>query len=542
MNRNELYRTRKPWLQLDILGCLVLHGELTKGNAEDLLSKRHGDILDSFKKLEKKSYIEKGRLAFGRGRKQFYYRITEKGLLVLLTFEEKPNPIKFWKSLFGYCHHFDSKNRVTYEKVLHLLSLFGKTYFKYSHYNLPSQLDNFQNMRESWINHLGQGSERKKVSTEQKIIEFLGVHPLRATLKEITEEIGESESDTKRILYTYTYNSFNPPSSTESNLIFRSMMNSNIMDRKYNDEFHTSFLLHNLVRVDQTRPQERYELSLFGILLLLNLIRYHDMNKLKFGLFYGDTLSFAKYFDIVAVNYKNRFPLIFGKWKLLREELKLFAAYNFDITLDVRKRLDHSKRDPIRRGGNREIFDGIEDIANSRYEQLYDLAKAGQAISFRYLTGILHEDQSYSKRYRGDYLIRNEIDASNPDPNKLTQVYKLVMGLLLMLSPIEYLVANNQSSEVRQVATKSELLDMMEESFVDEISAMYYFNLFTEKGFGSVAGLAKRYYPSFTSPKQCLNMILRNDAGGALKDWYNKWLTDIAEIHKENHEILKSSI
>jgi hypothetical protein len=366
------------------------------------------------------------------------------------------------------------------------------------------------------------------------------VHP-GTRLKEISKEIGEAESDVDAVLHTYTHGSFNQPTFGKFGLIFRNMMDENMMDRKFNDEFHTNFLLHNLVRANRTDQQDKYELSLFGVVLALNLIRYHDMNKLNDGLFYGNTLSFAKYFDIVAANYKNSLSLIFGKWKLLKKVLKLFAAYNFDITLDGQS-IDHSKRESVRRGGNREIFDGIEDIAKYRYQQLYDLAKAGQAVSFRYLTGLLHEDiNEYSRSYRGDYLIRNEIKVDGPDLNRLIHVYKLLMSLLLMLSPIEYLMSNDQSSELQQIATKTELLDMMEESFADEISAMYYFNLFDERESGTVASIDKKYYLGLKSPKQWLRMILRNDAEGSLKGWFNKWMIDIADLQKENYEILNPS-
>ncbi len=267
--------------------------------------------------------------------------------------------------------------------------------------------------------------------------------------------------------------------------------------------------------------QNEYELSLFGVLLVLNLIRYNDMKKLNYGLFYGNTISFTKYFDMIAANYKSSLPLIFGKWKLLKKVLKSFAAYNFDIIID--ERADHSNRESVRKGGNREIFDAIEDIAKYGYQQLYDLAKAGQVVSFRYLTGILHENiNEYPKNYRGDYLIMNEIEVDNPDLNRVTHAYELLIGLLLMLSPIEYLTSKGQSPGIQEIATKTELLDMMEKSLADEISAMYYFNLF-EQEFRTLASIDKQYYPDLKSPIQCLYKILRNDEG-SLKDWFSNWL------------------
>lgn len=536
--QNGFYRTRRPWLRLDILSALVLHGELTKGSAEKILNKRHGDILDSFDSLEKKELIKKGRLAYGRGREQFYYKITDKGLVTLFTFEPVC-PSKFWKSIFGYFHHFNKEYKITSETVYELFLQFGKVYFRYSHYNLPVQYDTFVGMRNRWFKHLKKSSRTgvKKITIEQKIIEALALHP-RLTLKDLSMEIGEAEIDVNRVLRTYTPDSFNPSRSKESGLILRNMMND-ITDRKFDDEYHVSFLFHNLVRINEEDHVHNYELTLFGVVLALNLVRYHSTHKLDNGSFYGTTLSFSKYFETIVDNYKNSLPLIFDKWRLLKKVLGTFAFYNFDVTLD---RLERS-RASIRKGGNREIFDGIKDIKEYRYQQLYDFAKAGQAVSFIYLTGISYTSVSdtISRGYRGDYILRNEIKIDRPDLERLAPVHNLLMGLLLMLSPVEYLTSAAQSTEIQQVITKPELLKIMEESLADEISALYYFNLFDLQEFRTVFSVDKMRHsaPESSIPKECLYRILRNDVKGSLRDWFNRWITDIAELQKENYKILK---
>ena len=54
------YKTRKPRLQLDILACRGLRGELSKGEVESLLKDRgHANIINSFKKLEKHNWVKK---------------------------------------------------------------------------------------------------------------------------------------------------------------------------------------------------------------------------------------------------------------------------------------------------------------------------------------------------------------------------------------------------------------------------------------------------------------------------------------------------
>ena len=80
--KKRAYKTRKPQLQFDVLGCLVLNGKLTKGETESLLQRgTHSEIIKAFSKLESKGSIEKIRkYKKGRGRKQWYYKITEEGV------------------------------------------------------------------------------------------------------------------------------------------------------------------------------------------------------------------------------------------------------------------------------------------------------------------------------------------------------------------------------------------------------------------------------------------------------------------------------
>ena len=83
-------------------------------------------------------------------------------------------------------------------------------------------------------------------------------------------------------------------------------------------------------RKDYTKP---IELSLFGLILVLTLIRYYDMDKLKQGLYYNN-ISFVDYYDTIASKYRDKLPLIFGKWHLLKDILGLYSDYNFDVTVD----------------------------------------------------------------------------------------------------------------------------------------------------------------------------------------------------------------
>jgi hypothetical protein len=104
---------------------------------------------------------------------------------------------------------------------------------------------------------------------------------------------------------------------------------------KRNNRKYWDFLLHNtIIYKEESKDNiKTYELSLFGVILALTLIRYNDMDKLKHGLYYNN-ISFIEYYEKIVANYKDKLPLIFGKWKVLKDILRLYAAYNFDVIID----------------------------------------------------------------------------------------------------------------------------------------------------------------------------------------------------------------
>ena len=98
-------------------------------------------------------------------------------------------------------------------------------------------------------------------------------------------------------------------------------------------------MLHNIIVVkrDGITNIKSYELSLFGVMLALSIIRNKDRDRLEHDLHYQQ-LSFADYYVNIARGYKNKLPLIFGKWTLLNDILKSYSVYNFDFILDRSRR------------------------------------------------------------------------------------------------------------------------------------------------------------------------------------------------------------
>jgi len=270
------------------------------------------------------------------------------------------------------------------------------------------------------------------------------------------------------------------------------------------------------------------------------------MDKLKHGLYYKDIL-FADYYDKIASNYKDKLPLIFGKWNLLRGILRLFSAYNFDIVLDKEIRLRDSDKLSIIRGGNKELYDGIREIVLQTRQQLENFATVGLNIWSHYIEGIQNgyeglEHQDY------DYLINSNVNTQGkPNLHKVYAVNKKLNEMILLLHPLE---EDFSKSTGLQPEARREIVHQLEEQFSDEITALYYFHLYFEYEFNTRIGQPTKYYssidndenqfPMSSKPKSCLLSILHNDKKEPLLNkWFSQWMQDISSLQKEVYEALK---
>ena len=126
-------------------------------------------------------------------------------------------------------------------------------------------------------------------------------------------------------------------------------------------------MYHCIVTVGHTaKGVETYELSLFGIIIAMTLVRYHEMGRIG-SLFYNGILL-QDYYNKIASNYKYALPLIFGKWYLLKTHLKIWSAYNFDIILggkQVRSKTLHSS---VLAKGNKEFYENMQPISEFRQQ------------------------------------------------------------------------------------------------------------------------------------------------------------------------------
>lgn len=326
------------------------------------------------------------------------------------------------------------------------------------------------------------------------------------------------------------------------------------------------FLLHNVVRVKHNlKGNETFELSLFGVLLVLTLIRYNDIGKLKHGLFYN-SVSLSTYYDKIADNYRDKLPLVFGKWYLLKRILKIFSAYNFDILLD-RETLSKAIGESIHNGGIKEFYVGMTSLAENNRHQMHKVQFSG--------LGALLNDTRYTntRRVESDSHYQERVNLQYVNFRPIVQ--KLI-EITVLLNPFDYdpdsfvemLKSSNLFSEIKNPEYVSNLYDtqIIEEAFADEVSFLYYLSLQSSSFAIShpvndylvaqneneayfytlntqpereilpprfnnedVYSFNRSFYPLL--PKERLVSILQKDK--EIKIWFSKWMQDLISCQEE---------
>jgi hypothetical protein len=180
-------------------------------------------------------------------------------------------------------------------------------------------------------------------------------------------------------------------------------------------------LSHMLIVRKDIGQDITYELSLFGIMLVIALIRFHyigiDKVRLrifnrytdKFRLFFED-VPLEEYFDKIALNYHDKLPLIFGKWSFLKKELgTLFLYDNFDFLL-YNKAFSVNMGTSIWLGGNKEFCDSLKALADRSAIMLKVLYIQGRDVLESLHKNALRDEKDESKLLPA-YLKLNEIEA-----------------------------------------------------------------------------------------------------------------------------------
>ena len=98
-------------------------------------------------------------------------------------------------------------------------------------------------------------------------------------------------------------------------------------DIDVNKQYYINIISHALISM----TGNTYELSLFGVMLVISLIRYHYMEIDKDRL--HKDMKPNEYCDLIAKNYTEKLRLIFGKWNFLQEQLGFLLYDSFDFLI-----------------------------------------------------------------------------------------------------------------------------------------------------------------------------------------------------------------
>jgi hypothetical protein len=429
------------------------------------------------------------------------------------------------------------------------------------------QLDFFSKMCSKWIQD--NTKNKNKISLEQKVVETISMYPAIA-LEEIVKRIGEPQQEKvikvldsytmKKLHYTDIYDIDEDDSYSENALA------------QYLDLMH-----HCIVTIGHTaKGVETYELSLFGIIIAMTLVRYHEMGRIR-NLLYQDILL-QDYYNKIASNYKHALPLIFGKWHLLKTHLKIWSAYNFDIILggkQVRSKAMHSS---VLAKGNKEFYENMQPISEFSSNQIGRINNMGIEVLENY------------KRDKNEYQFidnndtRKIVEESDDGDNNekviaISQKLQEIFILMKYTHPWAF-QEDLVREEVSRYTTKKpyllksirtdnndgsiSVIDILTKAFEEEITFLYYLNLFNDfynplmlpdAGFDSVirdsapllvnelstidASSAQYWYSTSLSPKEKLLSILQNDEN--IKTNFLSWIEDIVNYQKEATEFMSKS-
>lgn len=532
LDEPKWYSRSKPQLQIDILACLAGFGKLSKSKLQSHMPKRHyNDVSRAIDSLLAHEYISKANWKYGRGRPEKFYSISDKGLRLLLT--DDPVPEKFWRIMIGFCHH--SERSIDRVYVEDLFGLMLKNFLNYSsERGYVFHPDLFNDVEEFWLaNYILRDSE---IGLDQKVLEILSLYP-QITNDKLLKLANEKDVESLRNIISMYSPVLHKPMIVSRKTYPR--------DGSSNSEtLHApNLLLHNMIIVRQdAKGVVKYELSLFGIMLVLRLIRYDQAGKLRHGLYYN-SISSAAYFEKIADNYKQRLPLVFGKRHLLKRVLGTSMIDNFDIILDRKMRAKQLEAS-IFQGGNKEFYESIDSIIKSTRNEIIKIQSVGLERIFNYGAGNMY---------------------SNPKMAKLQPLMYKLLDISALLSPFDYdptsyvevmnMTIKGPTPPINtatlQAVAKEYRIETIENAFADTISLYYFLNLLSDRdalnrflkcddtrtisdGFSPQTD---NYYP--LSSKQIANLIFSQDEDIGI--WLSNWVKDLLK-HEHNKTMVMEKI
>jgi hypothetical protein len=289
---------------------------------------------------------------------------------------------------------------------------------------------------------------------------------------------------------------------------------------------------------------EKYELSLLGLLLMLatkSLMRQRQEKTFQY--------SDRYYYNKIASTYPDKLPLIFGKWKLLKD------ALNFDFFPSLFDHLFLDKSEisslSVLLGGNKEIYDNIRSDTLgkiNKFLKVYDdgiSAVLSDGFSKKYRQkGGEHYQFIQEKLNEIEILLRytnlksfakymiNKKRKSKPDFSAHESLKEKDMPVWKVN---EQLIDNHiQYNDDEKNINFEDDLRFIEKALADEFSFLFFIGLLRDNNYrASDYPLTTAFItpsPSLVYPKDFLMQIIRSDV--EIRKKLREWIDEATSYQK----------
>jgi hypothetical protein len=358
------------------------------------------DVSDAIEGLKKRQFIEPklSSSLHSKPRQRRFFQLTRNGLQAFI--DGKPSPVDFWKAMYWFCKLSEGKmDWNTFDALCHR---FEEIYLGYTpHHWHFFQFRFIDILFKKWLKDNDKiydpvrDNDVRGVVLSQRILECLGMNRA-VTLGQLCQHIEEqtsifehdhnitknvpfwlsghnidsSQQKVKRSIEEFTLSETyeSPDYSTRPDIRYE-------LDQVLNR--YVDFIQHLVVisYIDE-KGETRYELSLFGIALLLSVRACEYWNPER--VFYN--LDFEEFCAKLSANYPDKLPLVFGKWDSLIRETR----GDNKIIVETLRNLFYGRtsnamiESSVVLGGVREYYESAKDLSVWSYPKLEKMHQAGK--------------------------------------------------------------------------------------------------------------------------------------------------------------------
>jgi DNA-binding PadR family transcriptional regulator len=473
ISSKKWYPRKKPTLQIEILRSIATEGRLSKRMAEKITGSDYSDVSKGIDKLRAYRLVKTYQYFIPNRRDKRYYQLTAQGFYTFIDL--RPSPKEFCKALAWFCVLKPQIDSTEFEKYWKYFEL---SYLENISLNIGfSQLSFFDKLFDRFLDDNGLTGRDASLPLCQKILECLAIN--RAiTIEELLQEITriekqfrkehaviidwEEEEDNKHITSREKLKDVINDYSLTSQFLNKYRKPELIFDPDEKIESYLDFLNHCIVisveennQIGNKNKRTTYELSLFGVMLVLALLRYLYIEGDEFQALLYYNLSLKDYYTKISRNYRDKLPLIFADRHIL--ENGFFPdIVTFKNTRSIFTNL------PFYKGGNKEIYDGIQAAATRTNHKLNELYLQG-------LSTLTELDNTVENHNKGNYypLISRKLKEIGTTL-KYSDVRIFISNMSKNVSP-EFRLKN---SHLEDDIPKQEL-ELIEKIFADELTLLW---------------------------------------------------------------------